>query len=450
MSQTAAKLAPGPKGLPLIGSIGTLRTKGPFNFWFDLWQEYGDVARAQMGPQILMQFVCPEHVQYILVKNRDNYVKGMSHDTLRIPLGTGILTAEGDLWRRQRQLMSPTYTPRAVTRFAGIMLDATDRMLARWRESPTGSPVAINLEMMRLTMSVISRSIFTVDIGEDFAEAGQALTQILDFASQRSVSLFTLPLSVPTPGNRRLNRALATIDEFLYGIIASRRQKPPGDDMLSLLMETRDEETGEGMSEKQLRDEVLITFFAGHETTAQLLTWVWYLFAKHPAVEERFHAELDERLGGRTPRADDVEGLSYTRMVMDETLRLYSPVAIMARDALEDDEVGGYEVPAGTIVTLSPYMTHRHPEFWERPLEFYPDHFAPEQVETRPRYAYYPFGAGQRTCLGKHFALLEGALVLAEVGQRYRPRLVPGQEIKPHWSGTLRPDRAIMMVLEER
>jgi len=167
-------------------------------------------------------------------------------------------------------------------------------------------------------------------------------------------------------------------------------------------------------------------------------------------AEERFHAELEERLGGRTPRADDVEGLGYTRMVMDETLRLYSPVAIMARDALQDDEVGGYEVPAGTIVTLSPYMTHRHPEFWERPLEFHPDHFAPERVETRPRYAYYPFGAGQRTCLGKHFALLEAALVLAEVGQRYRPRLVPGQEIKPHWSGTLRPDRAVMMVLEER
>jgi cytochrome P450 len=450
MSQTADKFAPGPRGLPLIGSIGTMRAKGPLHFWFDLWREYGDVARTQMGPQTLMQFVRPEHVQHVLVKNKDNYVKGPSHDTLRIPLGTGILTAEGELWRRQRRLMSPTYTPRAVERFTGIMLDATDKMLARWRHIPAGSPVAINPEMMRLAMSVISRSIFTVDIGEDFAEAGQALTQILDFASQRSVSLLTLPLSVPTPGNQRMNRALATIDEFLYGIIADRRDKPPGDDLLSLLMEMRDEETGEGMSQKQLRDEVLITFFAGHETTAQLLTWVWYLLSEHPHVEERFHAELEERLGGRTPGADDVEGLSYTRMIMDETLRLYSPVAIMARDAVGDDEVGGYEVPAGCIVTLSPYMTHRHPEFWERPLEFHPSHFAPEQVETRPRYAYYPFGAGPRICLGKHFALLEGALVLAEVGQRYRPRLVPGQEIKPHWSGTLRPDRDVMMVLEER
>jgi cytochrome P450 len=204
------------------------------------------------------------------------------------------------------------------------------------------------------------------------------------------------------------------------------------------------------MSEKQLRDEVLITFFAGHETTAQLLTWAWYLFSKHPEVEERFHTELEEKLGGRSPQGDDVEELVYTRMIMDETLRLYSPVAIMARDALEDDQVGGYEVPAGCIVTISPYMTHRHPDFWERPSEFYPNHFAPDQLDTRPRYAYYPFGAGPRTCLGKHFALLEGALVLAEVGQRYRPRLMPGQEIKPHWSGTLRPDRDVMMMLEER
>ena len=450
MSQTAGSLAPGPKGLPLIGSIAALRAKGPFGFWLDVWKEYGDVARAQVGPQTMMQFVRPEHVQHILVKNKDNYVKGMSHDALRIPLGSGILTAEGELWRRQRRLMSPTYTPRSVKHFTGIMLDATDRMLARWQEIPAGSAVAINLEMMRLTMSVISRSIFTVDIGEDFSEAGEALTQILDFATQTSVSLLTLPLSVPTPGNQRLKRALATIDEFLYGIIDDRRNKPPGDDLLSVLMQMRDDETGEGMSEKQLRDEVLITFFAGHETTAQLLTWAWYLFAKHPEVEERFHAELAEVLGERELGADDVEELGYTRMVMDETLRLYSPVAMMARDALEEDEVGGYQVPEGCIVTLSPYMTHRHRDFWERPLDFYPDHFAPEQVKSRPRYAYYPFGAGQRTCLGKHFALLEGALVLAEVGRRYQPRLVPGQEIKSHWSGTLRPDKDVIMVLEER
>ena len=258
------------------------------------------------------------------------------------------------------------------------------------------------------------------------------------------------PLWVPTPLNQRLKRALETMDDFLYGIIAQRRSQPPGDDLLWSLIDARDEETGEVMSEKQLRDEVLITFFAGHETTAQLLTWAWYLLARHPEVEARFHAELDHKLAGRSPGSDDVEALPYTRMIMDETLRLYSPVATMARDAVKDTDVDGYAVPAGSIVTVTPYITHRHPEFWSRPGSFYPEHFAPEAVEARPRYAYYPFGAGPRVCLGKHFALLEAALVLAEVGQRYRLSLASDEPIGVRWSGTLRPERDVPMVLEPR
>ena len=183
---------------------------------------------------------------------------------------------------------------------------------------------------------------------------------------------------------------------------------------------------------------------------AAAITLLSLIAVSQAAEEERFHTELEEKLGGRPPGPDDIETLTFTRMVMDETLRLYSPVAIMARDAVEDDVVDGHAVPAGTVVTIAPYMTHRHPDFWEKPLSFYPDHFTPERVEARPRYAYYPFGAGPRVCLGKHFALLEGALVLAEVGQRYRPSLVPGQVIKPHWSGTLRPEGNVMMTLARR
>jgi cytochrome P450 len=204
------------------------------------------------------------------------------------------------------------------------------------------------------------------------------------------------------------------------------------------------------MNEQQLRDEVLITFFAGHETTAQLLTWTWYLLARHPEVESKLHEQLERVLGGRTPTLDDVPNLAYTRMVLDETLRLYSPVAMMARDALRDDEIAGYAIPTASMVTLTPYIAHRHPEFWEKPGTFYPEHFAPERIANRPRYAYYPFGAGPRICLGKHFALLEATLVLAEVAQRVRLQLVPGQEIDIQWSGTLRPNRAVMMNLQRR
>jgi cytochrome P450 len=226
--------------------------------------------------------------------------------------------------------------------------------------------------------------------------------------------------------------------------------QPPGDDLLYLLMTARDEETGESIDEKQLRDEVLITFFAGHETTAQLFAWAAYMLDQNPDVEARLHAELEDVLGRRTPALEDVAKLTYTRQVIDETLRLYSPVAVTARDVIEDDEIGGYEIPAKSMVMIAPYLTQRHPEFWETPLAFNPEHFAPEAVKQRPRYAYYPFGAGQRTCLGMHFALFEAVLVLAEVMQRYQLRLLPGQEIEPVFMGTLRLCGDIMMRLEER
>ncbi len=447
---TPTRQAPGPQGLPFIGSLLELRRQGILDFWVNAWREYGDVVQVRVGPMTLTQFVRPEHVQQILVSRTDEFIKGFSHDTLRVPLGTGILTAEGSQWRRQRRLMAPTYTPRAVTRYAEIMLDATDGMLARWQAIPAGTVLPIDVEMMRLAMTVISRSVFTIDMGQDFADAGEALATILEFANLRTITLVNPPLWVPTPLNLRLKRALDTVDAFLYGIVSERRSQPPGDDLLWSLMEARDEETGQAMSEVQLRDEVLITFFAGHETTAQLLTWAWYLLARHPDVEARFHDELETVLGGRSPEVADVEALEYTRMIMDETLRLYSPVATMARDAVAATEVDGYPLPAGSIVTLTPYITHRHPEFWARPHGFYPEHFAPGAIEARPRYAYYPFGAGPRVCLGKHFALLEATLVLAEVGQRYRPRLASDQPIGVRWSGTLRPDRNVLMTLEVR
>ena len=205
------------------------------------------------------------------------------------------------------------------------------------------------------------------------------------------------------------------------------------------------------MDDRQLRDEVMVTFFAGHDTSAQLLTWCWYLLAQNEAVEEKLHAELERVLAGRTPTLDDVPQLTYTRMVLDEALRLYPPVAMFPRDVLADDTIDGYAVPAKSMVFVGPYMTHRHPEFWERPLEFYPEHFTPEQVERRPRYAYYPFSAGPRTCIGSHFALLEATLALAELAQRVRLRLAPGQRIEPEFVGTLRPVGArLMMWVEKR
>jgi cytochrome P450 len=446
----ALRNAPGPKGLPVLGSIVDMRREGVLTFYLDMWREYGDVVRVETGPMTMHQFVRPEHVQHILVKNPENYVKGFSHDKLRVPLGKGLFTSVGSLWRRQRRLMGPTYTPRGVTQFADVVVDATQKMLTRWQTEFDGRALAINTEMMRLTMSIISRSMFNLDVGEEYAEVGEAISFILEFANKRTLSLVDPPMSFPTPMNRRMKHAQETLDAFIYGIISERRRQPQRGDLLDTLMRARDEESGEVMSEQQLRDELLITFFAGHETTAQLLTWTWYLLAQHVDVEERFHGELDRVLAGRSPVQDDVDTLIYTRMLIDEVLRLYSPVAMVARDVVEDDEIDGYVIPAGSIVTITPYITHRHPEFWENPEVFDPEHFAPDRVEARPRYAYYPFGAGPRICLGKYFALQEAVLVLAEVGRRYQLRLVPGQQVAVEWAGTLRPAHDVMMTLEQR
>ena len=450
ITSSQTKPIPGPQGVPLLGHIPDLRSKGVLQFYLDAWHQFGDVARFKMGPIDMFQFVRPEHVQHILVKNADNYIKALSHEKLRVPLGEGILTSEGEHWRRQRRLMAPTFTPRAVTQFADIMLAETQKLMRRWEAQPQGQPIAINQEMMRFAMSVISRSMFTLDIGEEFSEAGEALSFILEFANKRTISLVDPPLFLPTPMNLALKRSLRRLDGFLYGIIAERRRQPPGDDLLSILMQAKDEQTGTVMTDEQLRDEVLITFFAGHETTATLLSWAWILLAQHPEPEQRLHAELDRVLGGRSPAVEDRDDLVYTGMVLGETLRLYSPVAVMARDTVADDQIDGYAIPAGSMVTITPYITHRHPEFWERPDAFYPEHFVPEAVDARHRYAYYPFGAGPRVCLGKHFALLEATLALAELAQRYHLRLVPGQKVEARWSGTLRPAGDVLVTLEPR
>ena len=383
-------VAPGPQRNLLLSALRG-SNDGVLTSYFDLWRRYGDVARTKVGPMVIHQIVRPEHIRQVMVEKLDIYPKGLSHDKLRIALGNGLLTSDGPLWKQQRRLMQPTYTPRGIAQYADIMVDSADRMLDRWRvRQDADAPLVVNEEMMRLAMSVISRSMFSIDISEDFAEAGEALMTILEFAAQRSMSFIDPPLFIPTPMNRRFNHALATIDSFLYGIIRARKTMPPGDDLLSLLMSAHDEDTGQVMDEEQLRDEVLITFFAGHETTAQLLSWTWYLLSRHPHVEEKLHVELAAVLNGRTPTLEDVPNLVYTRQIIDETLRLYSPVAIMARDPIADDVIGGYPVPAGSMVTITPFITHRHPEFWVNPEGFMPERFEPDEVAKRPRVCLLP------------------------------------------------------------
>lgn len=436
----------GPKGLPIIGSLLDFRRDGALDFYNSLWHQYGDVTSAAIGPIKFVVVVRPEHIQHVLVKHPEKYVKGLSHEKLRVAIGNGILTLEGEKWYRQRKLMQPTYTPKNIKGFATIMTDESQSLIGRWQNQlPAERVVDINQEMTRVTMKVISRTMFGLDMDENFRDAARALITLLEYTSASTNSLIDVPLVIPTAGNRRLKQAKQVLREFLMGVIQTRRTNGLSDDLLSMLMSSRDEETGNMMTDAQLHDEALITFFAGHETTASLLTWTWYLLSKTPEVEAKLHAELVTVLNGRTPTLDDLPNLPYTRMILDEALRLYSPVPLLARDAVEDDELAGYHIPKGTMVVAMPYATHRHPEFWQKPLEFYPEHFEAAAVAQRPRYAYFPFGSGQRICIGLHFAHMEAALILADVAQRYQLRLAQPNDGRLSYVGVARPKQPIMM-----
>jgi len=445
------KIAPGPRGVIFLGSLPDIR-KDQLRMYVDAWREFGDVVRFRLGPLTAHLIAQPDHIHHVLVEGKENYSKGIAYEKLKIVLGLGLFTSEGELWRRQRRLMQPLFTARAITKFAPSMTGATEDMLSRWRPyAERGEAKNINFEMMRLTMSIIGRTMLGLDLEGEATETGRAFTFVLDYATHRTISLVNVPLFIPTPLNRRFNEARRTLDSLIYNIIEDRRRrKESKNDLLSMLLDARDEESGERMGEKQIRDEVIIIFFAGHETTAQALSWTWYLLSKHTEVERRLHAELDSVLGGRAPTVDDLPNLNYTRMVIEESMRLYPPVWIFARDAIRDDEIGGYHIPAGSMVLMSQYITHRHPDFWENPEGFDPERFTEERSKNHPHYTYFPFGGGPRICIGNSFAMMEAQLILATVAQSYRLHLMPGYPVEPVALGTLRPRYNIVMTLHPR
>ena len=300
-------LPAGPSGLPVIGNLMQMQRHGMLGFYRQLWEDCGDFATASIGPMKFMMVTRPEHIQHVLVKNSDKYIKGLSHDKLRVAIGNGILTLEGDVWSRQRKLMQPTFTPKGIKPFADIMIEEAQALIDRWNGQLPGKwQVDISQEMQRVTMKVISRSMFGLDMDRDFTSASHALVALLEYTSSSSTGIIDIPLFVPTPGNRRLKDAKAELREFLMGIIRKRREDGLQNDLLSMLMTARDADTGEMMTDEQLHDEALIIFFAGHETTASLLTWTWYLLSKNPDVERKLHDELVAVLGGRRPQLEDM------------------------------------------------------------------------------------------------------------------------------------------------
>ncbi len=394
----------------------------------------------------------PEMIQHVLLTNQKNYPKGrLNRQLLGRVLGTGLLTSEGEFWRRQRRIAAPAFHHRRLVALTEIMVEAIAAKSLEWRER-AGDEVDMLHEMMQLTMDIVTRTLFSSDVADDAAELGAAVTRLLDgFGSPSLVDLIGLPEWMPRSRDREAEAAIRYVEDRLYRIIAERRAGgTPREDLLQMLLDSKDEETGEGMSDEQLRDELFTLFAAGHETTANALTWTWYLLALHPEAEARLHAERDAALRDGAPAFGDLENLPYSRMVFEESMRLYPPAFSTSRVALEEDRIGEHVIPKGAIVTLSPWVTHRNPHLWPDPERFDPERFAPGKQRERHKFAYFPFGGGPRVCIGNAFALMEGRLALAMLSEHVRPRLRPGQKVEPLGRITLRPKGGLPMILEPR
>jgi cytochrome P450 len=446
------KKAPGlfmPVPLP-IGWVSDAQQK-PIDFLMNGWRKYGDVFRYQTGPFVFIQVVHPDHVRYVLQDNAKNYPRSKFYDLMKLAVGEGMVTSEGDYWRRNRRLAQPAFHRQRVSALGDSMVQLTAAMLQRWTmHAKSGEPFDVSTEMMRLTLGIAGKTLFGADISGEVDSMGRAVTSVFEYLNYRINHLFALPVAVPTPRNLRFRSARRTLDKVVYEIIGARRRNGADTgDLLSVLLAARDEETGEGMTDQQLRDEVITFIGAGHETTAQALAWTWYLLSRHPEIERRVRAEVSQTLAGAMPTVHQLANLKYTRMVVEESMRLYPPVWGVTRRAAEEDEIGGFHIPRNAILILTQYITHRHPAFWENPEGFDPDRFAPERTAARPRYAYFPFLGGPHQCIGNDFAMMELVLVLAMVVQSFHLELVPGCTPGLDTTFTLRPRGGVWMTLRQ-
>jgi cytochrome P450 len=449
---TQLKQPRGPKGWPLIGNLLEAR-RDPLQFVSKLAYEYGDIARYRLGIYTGYLINHPDYIQYVLQLNHRNYSKkNYTYQMLKPVLGEGLLTSDGPHWLRERRLIQPAFKRKHLADFGTLMTTATDDMLDDWASiAAQEKTIDVAAEMTRLTLRIIGETLFGADIGVESDRIEAAFTLLNEDVTNRLKTVFVPPLWVPTPRNLAFRRARAELDAIVYAMIANRRQSgDPGTDLLSMLLTARDETGGKGMTDQQLRDEVMTLMLAGHETTATALTWTWYLLSEHPQVAQRMWDELDDVLQERVPTVDDLPALVFMKQVIQESLRLYPPVWIISRTAIDDDQIGPYEIPAGMVILLSQYVTHRHPRFWENPGQFDPDRFSPERAANRHQYAYFPFGGGPRLCIGDNLAMMEIQLILATIAQRYRLELVPTHTVEPEPLVTLRSRYGMQMRIHTR
>ncbi len=446
-------IPPMPGAVPIIGNLYAMRTD-PLGTLARTLRECGDRATVKFPKQFGYMLFHPEDVRMVLVDN----AKHVSKDTpgfaaLRLLLGNGLVTSDGAFWLRQRRIAQPAFHRQKIYALGARMVALTERTATEWREAARlGRVVDVAQSMMHLTLRIVGDTMLGADVDKDAADVGKAITMLLHALNRRIVRPWLPPLSVPTPGNRQFVAAGESVLRVIEKAIAQKRENPdsPGGDFLRMLIEARDEETGEGMTDQQLRDEVGTIFAAGHETTANLLAWAFSWLSRAPHVRRKVVDELNAVLGDRPVTAEDYPKLPYMRMVISEVLRLSPPVWFLSRRAEADIDMGKFTIEKGKLIFLSPYTTHRHPEFWENPEGFDPERFAEGASKERPTLAYYPFGAGPRKCIGDTFALVEATLVLATLLREFEPELLPGMVPVAEPVITLRPRDGLPMKIRAR
>jgi cytochrome P450 len=447
---------PGPRGHFLLGSLPAIR-RDRVQFLVDLRRDYGDVVRIRVGPVEALAIFHPDAIQRVMQDNQANYSKDtIAFNSMRLIFGNGLITSNGDFWLRQRRLMQPSFHKERINRLCDMIVQQT-RMALDALESAATTNQAINMthEMMNLTMGVATQALFGTRVQDVDGNLSEMIYHLASDTTFRFEHPFYPPLWFPASRNRRLNKALKRLDDVISGIIDERRAHPgERDDVLQMMIDAQVEErdvTGDEprrMTDKQLRDEVVTLLLAGHESTSVSLCWTLYLLSQHPDVESRLRREVDDVLGSRPPRLEDLPRLEYGRMVRDESMRLYPPVWLTERKSIDEDVLCGYRIPAGITMAITQYVTHRHPEFWDDPDAFRPERFSPECSRGRHEYAFFPFSGGGRQCLGKSLALLEIQIILAMLLQRYRYDLKPGSPVVKEPELSLRQKGGLWMHLK--
>jgi cytochrome P450 len=449
---TDLKISKAPKGEPLFGHMRQFSRDSLA--YAAASAQYGDLVEYQFGPFPFYIINHPDLVAEVLVRDADSYQKTTSIKQVMKPaVGQGLFTNEGDSWKRQRKLAQPAFHTRRIANYADVMVRFAQQTMADWKD---GEALNMEHEMSGLTMRIISKTMFDSDLTGDDAQIEQAVKVTLGTVDKRLNLLVPYPEWLPTRSNREFKQSIRMLDTIIQGYIDQRRQSEAAGnledraDLLSMLMAAQDEETGSGMSDQQLRDESVTVFGAGHETTSVALTWTWYLLSQYPEVEQKLHEELDRVLAGRIPTFADLPNLPYTEMIIKESMRLFPPAWTTTREAARDTTLGGFPIKKGRILMVNIYGIHHDARFFDDPWTFNPERFSPENEKNIQKYAYFPFGAGPRVCIGNAFAMMEGRLILATMGQRYQFDLPSDQKVEPMRMFTLKPKFGMQMTARLR